>query len=230
MIDFYTASTPNGQEISIPHEEWGIPYAIHPVDKSKEEHRSLEYFCICPAGSIPAIINRGSGEFVVLEPAAMPLCLAEKYNQLLPHAREGRFIIVQWLMQQTGCISPIRLQISAFFRSRRTRSSQAVRSLREELRRLYAALEYILVARSLLCDDYSIADIAVFTWINAHAWSGIGIDYLPSLKARLERMRTRPAVVRGLAIPPQETCISTNATFDHRDNRSRDEPMAHLPA
>ncbi len=62
-----------------------------------------------------------------------------------------------------------------------------------------------LTSRDYLVDDYSIADIASFTWVRAHDWSGISLDGLDDLRRWLERIEARPAVQRGLMVPePRE--------------------------
>jgi GSH-dependent disulfide-bond oxidoreductase len=52
-----------------------------------------------------------------------------------------------------------------------------------------------------LVDDYSIADIAVFAWVNTAISMGFGVTAYPALSAWVERMRARPAVARGITIP-----------------------------
>lgn len=56
--------------------------------------------------------------------------------------------------------------------------------------------------RDYLCDTYSIADIASWCWASTHEWSGISIDGLDHLKAWIDRIAARPAVIRGREIPP----------------------------
>ncbi len=49
--------------------------------------------------------------------------------------------------------------------------------------------------------DYSIADIASFTWVSTHEWSGVSLDGLGHVRRWLERIEARPAVQRGLSVP-----------------------------
>ncbi|GAB5543274.1 MAG: hypothetical protein SangKO_030340 [Sandaracinaceae bacterium] len=58
-----------------------------------------------------------------------------------------------------------------------------------------------LAEREWLAGDYSIADIANYAWVHTYSWSGVSVEGLPHLKAWLERIRYRPAVQRGLAVP-----------------------------
>ena len=62
-------------------------------------------------------------------------------------------------------------------------------------------LEKQLEGREYLCGEYSIADIANWSWVSLHFWAGVEIDDLPNVKAWLERIRARPAVQKGIVIP-----------------------------
>jgi glutathione S-transferase len=92
-------------------------------------------------------------------------------------------------------------QANVFHRYTEERIPYAIDRYQRETRRLYEVLEARLRDRAFLIDDYSIADIAAFPWVEAHAWSGVSIDGLTNLAAWLERIAARPAVQRGLAIP-----------------------------
>jgi len=64
-------------------------------------------------------------------------------------------------------------------------------------------LERQLEGREYLCDDYSIADIANWSWVHTYSWSGVDVAGLPNLAAWRKRVRERPAVERGRAVPEQ---------------------------
>src|SRR5690606_41368701 len=74
----------------------------------------------------------------------------------------------------------------------------------KETRRLYEVLESRLAEVEYLAGDYSIADIATFPWVRVHDWAGVDVDGLPNLQRWLRALEARPAVQRGLAIPPRE--------------------------
>ena len=58
-----------------------------------------------------------------------------------------------------------------------------------------------LADREYLAGDYSIADIANWSWVSLHDWAGVEIDDLPNLKRWADTIAERPAVQRGIAIP-----------------------------
>jgi GST-like protein len=52
-----------------------------------------------------------------------------------------------------------------------------------------------------LAGDYSIADIANWSWVRTHNWSGVSIDHLPHLKRWLNAIAARPAAQKGITVP-----------------------------
>ena len=67
-------------------------------------------------------------------------------------------------------------------------------------------LDHRLEGREWIVDDYSIADIATFGWVNAlvefyAAGDILGLSSYSNVQAWLERGLARPAVQRGLRIP-----------------------------
>ena len=58
-----------------------------------------------------------------------------------------------------------------------------------------------LADHEFLAGDYSIADIANWSWVSLHDWAGVNIDDLPHLRRWLDAIAARPAVQRGIVIP-----------------------------
>lgn len=201
MIDLYTSATPNGWKASILLEELGVPYELHAISLSKQEQKTPEYLKINPNGRIPAIVDRDEGNFAVFESGAIMIYLAEKYGRFLPKDVKGRSEVIQWLMFQMGGIGPMQGQANVFFRYAPEKIPYAIERYQTETKRLYRVLESRLEGREYLCGEYSIADIANWSWVSLHFWAGVDIDDLPNLKAWVERIRARPAVQRGIVIP-----------------------------
>jgi glutathione S-transferase len=174
---------------------------VHAVNLMAGEQRRPEYLKINPNGRIPAIVDRDADDFTVFESGAILVYLAEKCGKLLPAETKARSQVMQWLMFQMGGIGPMQGQANVFFRYWHEQYQPAIDRYQNETKRLYKVLERQLQDRDYLCGEYSIADIANFTWTNIHAWAGVAIDDLPRVQAWLERIRARPAVQRGLAVP-----------------------------
>ena len=201
MIDLYTAPTPNGWKASIALEELGLPYEVKLVNILAGEQRHPEYLAINPNGRIPTIVDRDEGDFAVFESGAILIYLAEKTGKLMPTDRKGRSEIIQWVMFQMGGIGPMQGQANVFFRYFEEKIPKVIARYQNETKRLYTVLDTRLADREYLCRDYSIADIANWSWVRAHAWAGVAIDDLPHLSAWHARMSERPACQRGVAVP-----------------------------
>lgn len=201
MITLYTSSTPNGWKISIALEELNLPYKVRPIDLMAGEQKEAWFLELNPNGRIPVIVDHDADDFVVFESGAILLYLAEKTGRLIPSDARGRSRVVQWLMFQVGGIGPMMGQANVFFRYAPEKIPYAIDRYQRESRRLFEVLETRLSNHEWLAGDYSIADIANYCWVHTHDWSGVSIDGLPGVKAWLERIRHRPAVVRGLEVP-----------------------------
>lgn len=197
----YTAPTPNGHKASILLEELGVSYRVVPVDLGKGEQKRPEYVALNPNGRIPTLVDHAQDDFAIFESGAILIYLAEQHGRFLPADMRGRSRVIQWLMFQMGGLGPMQGQANVFFRYFPEKIQPAIDRYQNETRRLYEVLDHRLQGREFLCDDYSIADIAHFTWVNIHGWAGVSLDGLEHLAAWRERIRARPAVQRGLAVP-----------------------------
>jgi len=201
MIDLYTAATPNGYKASIALEELELPHTVRPIDLSKLEQKEDWFLALNPNGRIPVIVDGENDDHVVFESGAILLYLAEKTGRLIPADPAARSQVIQWLMFQMGGIGPMQGQANVFYRYAPEPIPYAIERYQKETRRLYEVLERRLAGRDYLVGDYSIADIASFTWVSTHEWSGVSLDGLGHVRRWLERIEARPAVQRGLTVP-----------------------------
>jgi GST-like protein len=204
MIELYTSETPNGWKVSIALEELGLPYEVRPVRLSHGEQKEPWFLKINPNGRIPAIIDKDEGDFAVFESGAILIYLAEKAGALMPKDVKGRSLVIQWLMFQMGGIGPMMGQANVFFRYAPEKIPYAIDRYQREVRRLFEVLDGRLAEAEYLAGDYSIADIANWSWAHSYPWSGVNIDGLDNLSRWLGAVGARPAVQRGRAIPPPE--------------------------
>lgn len=203
MIDLYTSPTPNGYKVTILLEELGLPYAVHAIDLSSGAQKEPWFTAINPNGRIPAIVDRDNGDFPVFESGAIMLYLAEKTGKLIPADEKGRSRVVQWLMFQMGGLGPMMGQANVFARYFPEQIPAAIDRYRRESRRLLEVIDGRLAENEYLAGDYSIADIANFAWARIHEWPGVEIDGLDHLVRWMDAIAARPAVQRGVQIPPR---------------------------
>jgi glutathione S-transferase len=203
MIDLYTAATPNGWKISIALEELGLPYTVHTLSFSNQEQKQEWFLKLNPNGRIPAIVDRGNDDFAIFESGAILIYLAEQTGRLMPKDVKGRSRVIQWLMFQMAGIGPMMGQANVFLRYAPEKIPYAIERYQREVRRLFEVLEHQLAAHEYVAgEEYSIADIAHWSWISGYEWSGVNIDGLPQLARWMKMIGERPAVQRGRAVPP----------------------------
>ena len=213
-IQLYSLPTPNGVKISIMLEETGLPYEPHLVRFDAQEQMTPEFLSISPNNKIPAILDPngpGGKPLPLFESGAILIYLADKSGKLLPDDAAGRYTAIQWLMFQMGGIGPMFGQVGFFhkfagkdYEDKRPRDRYV-----DEAKRLLAVVDRRLGESAWLAgDDYSIADIATFPWINNlikfyGAGELVGIANFRNVERVLAAFLERPAVVRGLNIPPR---------------------------
>lgn len=203
MIDLYTAPTPNGWKISIALEELGLPYTVHVLDLQAGDQKAADYLKINPNGRIPAIVDHEACGRAVFESGAILMYLAEKTGQLTGADEDGRSRAIQWLFWQVGGLGPMQGQANVFFRYLPEKIELAIQRYQGETRRLYEVMDAQLTETPYLAGNaYSIADIACFPWVFAHFWAGVPLDGLEALNDWKTRLEQRPAVLKGLGIPP----------------------------
>ena len=214
VLQLYSLPTPNGVKVSIALEEIGLPYEVHTVSFASNDQMSPEFLSLNPNNKIPAIIDPhgpGNKPLALFESGAILIYLAEKTGRLMSADAATRYETIQWVMFQMGGIGPMFGQLGFFnkfagkdYEDKRPRDRYVAES-----RRLLAVLDKHLADRAwIMGADYSIADIATFPWINNlvgfyEAGDLVGFADFAHVKRALAAFLARPAVARGLNIPPR---------------------------
>lgn len=213
-LQLYSLPTPNGVKVSILLEETGLPYEPHLVSFGSHEQMSPEFLSLSPNNKIPAILDPngpGGKPLALFESGAILLYLAEKTGKFIPQDAAQRYETIQWLMWQMAGVGPMFGQLGFFnkfagkdYEDKRPRDRYVA-----EAKRLLAVLNQRLASRAwIMGDDYTIADIATFPWVRNligfyEAGDLVGISDFPHVLRALAAFVARPAVVRGLEIPPR---------------------------
>jgi GST-like protein len=212
-LQLYSLPTPNGVKAAIMLEEIGLPYEVHRVDFGKNDQMSPEFLSLNPNNKIPAILDPdgpGGKPLPLWESGAILVYLAEKTGKLLPLEPALRYQAIQWLMFQMGGLGPMFGQLGFFhkfagkdYEDKRPRDRYVAES-----KRLLAVLDKHLEGRSwIMGEEYTIADIATFPWVNNligfyGAGELVGFEEFKNVARVLKAFVERPAVARGLQIPP----------------------------
>ena len=212
MIDVYSWPTPNGHKVHIMLEECGLPYRVHGVDIGAGDQFNPDFLSISPNNKIPAIVDAHGPDgkpISLFESGAILVYLAARTGQLMPQDDAARFETLQWVMFQMGGIGPMFGQVGFFhkfagkdYEDKRPRDRYV-----SESRRLLQVLDRHLEGKAwIMGDEYTIADIASFPWINNlvgfyEAGDLVGFGDFANVKRVLGAFLARPAVQRGLKIP-----------------------------
>lgn len=209
MIHLYTWATPNGHKISIALEEMGLPYTVYSVNIGKDEQFASDFLRIAPNNKIPAIIDDDAlgDPLSVFESGAILLYLAEKTGKFLAQSGPERYRALEWLSWQISGIGPTLGQLGFFAVRPPEKIPLAIDRFTSESARLLNVMDNRLSETPFLAGaNYSIADIACYTWIFAAKSffkDVLGEQFAnkTALNDWVERVGARPAVVRGMSVP-----------------------------
>jgi len=213
VLQLYSFPTPNGVKISIALEELGLPYEAHRVTLKDVDVKSDAFTSLNPNGKIPAIIDPdgpGGGPLELAESGAILLYLGEKTGKLIGAGPADRFRILQWVMFQMAHVGPMFGQLGFFVKFKGAEVEDPIPRERYigEAKRILGILERQLEGRDWVAGEFSIADIAIAPWLRGLDFYGarplVGWDGYANVTAYLDRFLERPAVQRGLNIPPRE--------------------------
>ena len=197
MIDLYYWPTPNGHKITMLLEELGLDYQITPVDIGAGDQFKPEFLAFSPNNRMPAIIDHapsdGGGPQTVFESGAIMLYLANKTGRCMPTDPRKQIEVTEWLMWQMGGLGPMAGQNHHFNQYAPDPIPYAQKRYIGETGRLYGVLNKRLESREFIVDEYSIADMACYPWINSHERQSQDLNDFPHLKAWYERIRDRSA-------------------------------------
>ena len=197
MIDLYSSSTPNGRKITIMLEELDIKYNPILISLDKKEQFSPEFSKISPTNKIPVIVDKESGQ-IIFESGAILLYLAKKYNKFLNE--KDYWNVVQWLFFQMAYVGPMLGQAHQYLFYNKGKSKFAEEKSKGYTNNVYEILNTQLSKYNYLCNEYSIADIAVWPWIARFKRHQINLKKYPNILRWYLNISKRPAVIKGYNI------------------------------
>lgn len=201
MIDFYFWPTPNGYKIALYLEEVGLDYRIHPVDIGAGDQFKPEFLAFSPNNRMPAIVDHApldSGKpQTVFESGAILHYLATKTGQLWPSETRQQIETMEWLMWQMGGLGPMAGQNHHFNVYAPETIPYAQKRYVDETSRLYGVLNKRLENRQFIVDQYGIADMACYPWVNSYERQQQELGDFPHLKQWYQRIKTMPSTQRA---------------------------------
>ena len=230
-VNVYSLATPNGQRVTIMAEELtelvpNFQYNAHliMIAGSEPQQFTTGFHSVNPNMKIPAAFIRDPKDkekvFRVFESCAILLVLAEMYDCLLPKDLAKRAECLSWVSFASGSQGPIFGNFGHFHnyapKTKHETLSYGIARYGMEVRRVLDVMDiHLLNKKYFLGDEYSIADIALFPWVEtietgyrAGKFIGLTLGRWKNLDAWRDRMKSRKAVLRG-----QRVCtISFKAT------------------
>lgn len=215
-ITLHYFPTPNGKKISIALEEMGLAYDLAFVNIFANEAVAPDYLEISPNGRIPALTDVGpGGETIrIFESGAILQYLGRKTGLFYPADEVRRTQVDAWLFWQMAGLGPMTGQITWFKRAAKkpgrdpAETSFAVHRYVKEVTRLYGVLDRRLVGRDYICDDYSIADMACWPWVEQHG-DYVGVDNFSNVARWHALVGERPAVQRAVLVGTDHPALAT---------------------
>jgi GST-like protein len=219
MIDLHYWPTPNGHKITLFLEEAGLDYTIKPVDIGKGDQFKPEYLKISPNNRMPAIVDHapsdGGAPISVFESGAILLYLANKIDRFIPRDLRGRIAVNEWLFWQVGGLGPMTGQYGHFHVYAPEKIPYAIERYTNEELRLLGVLDRRLAGRAFVAgDDYSIADMACYPWINPYSKAQIDLTPFAEIRRWHAAIAARPATQRAYARGPQVNPVSGQPMSD----------------
>jgi len=211
-LQLYSLGTPNGIKVSIMLEELlalgktGAEYDACLIRIGEGDQFGSGFVEINPNSKIPALVDRSGPEPIrVFESGSILLYLAEKFGAFLPTGLKERTEVLSWLFWQMGSAPFLGGGFGHFYVYAPVKIEYAIDRFAMEAKRQLDVLDRRLAeSRFVGGDDYSIADIAIWSWYGQVAL-GQAYDAAEFLSVRdyrhlmrwAEAIADRPAVKRG---------------------------------
>jgi glutathione S-transferase len=177
-------------------EEMDLPYRVHGLDHTANEHEGVDYDAINAFHLVPAIDDDG---FALSESGAILLYLAEKSGKLIPSDVQERIRVVQWCFAALNTVEPPMQQILAIDKFGGGEGAEQRRAaMVRQAERWLVKLERQLEERDwIACADFTVADILLATVLRQIRKTGL-IGAYPRVAAYFARAMSRPAWQRTL--------------------------------
>jgi GST-like protein len=210
-LQLYSLGTPNGVKATIMLEELldkghsGAEYDAWLINIGQGDQFSSGFVEINPNSKIPAMLDRSMDPAVRLfESGSIVFYLAEKFGEFLPAEVHKRAEVMNWLMWQMGSAPYLGGGFGHFYAYAPIKIEYAINRFAMEAKRLLHVLDTQLGKHEYVAgDDYTIADIANFTWYGnmvGDAYSAqefLSTDEYTNIRRWVDLVGARPAVKRG---------------------------------
>ena len=228
-LQLYSLATPNGQKVTILLEELleaghAADYDAWFIDIGEGDQFSSGFVEINPNSKIPALLDRSGDEPVrVFESGAILQYLAEKFGAFLPAGGAARAEVLSWLNWQMGSAPFIGGGFGHFYHYAPVKIEYPINRYAMETKRLFdVADKRLAVSRFLGGEEYSIADMAAYTWLGnlyrgeayGEAKTFLGLNAYRHVGRWVGEIDARPAAQRGRQVNARSGLRERHAASD----------------
>lgn len=211
-FQLYSMGTPNGVKVTVMFEELlaaghtGAEYDAWLISIGKGDQFGSGFVDINPNSKIPALVDySGDAPLRVFESGSILVHLAEKFGAFLPSDLAARTECMNWLFWQMGSAPYLGGGFGHFYAYAPYKMEYPIDRFSMEVKRQLDVLDRQLAENTFIaCDEYTIADIAIFPWYGNlalgrqyNAGEFLDVASYKNVVAWAEKLDARPAVKRG---------------------------------
>ncbi|MEM7567579.1 MAG: glutathione-dependent disulfide-bond oxidoreductase [Pseudomonadota bacterium] len=211
-FQLYSLATPNGVKVTVLLEELlaaghsGAEYDAWLINIGEGDQFSSGFVAVNPNSKIPALMDRSATPPQrVFESGAILLYLAEKFGAFLPTEPGARTECLSWLFWQMGSAPYLGGGFGHFYAYAPEKFEYPINRFAMEAKRQLDVLDKRLADNAYLSgDDYTIADIAVWSWYGQlvlgrlySAAEFLDVASYENVMRWAKAIDARPAVLRG---------------------------------
>jgi GST-like protein len=210
-FQLYSTGTPNGQKVTIMLEELlaagysDAEYDAWLISIGKGDQFGSGFVAINPNSKIPAMMDHSTSPPTRLfESGSMLIYLGEKFGAFLPTEHYKRAETINWLMWQMGSAPFVGGGFGHFYAYAPFKMEYPINRYAMETKRQLHVLDTNLADREYVIGaDYTIADIAIYTWYGAmmssayNAQEFLSVHEYTNVKRWMDLLEARPGVQRG---------------------------------
>ncbi|SFK94574.1 glutathione-dependent disulfide-bond oxidoreductase [Shimia haliotis] len=243
-FQLYSLATPNGVKVTVMFEELlaaghaGAEYDAYLINIGEGDQFGSGFVDVNPNSKIPALMDlSGDKEVRVFESGAILLHLAEKFDAFLGPA-ENRAEMISWLFWQMGSAPYLGGGFGHFYAYAPEKWEYPINRFAMETKRQLDVLNRQLADNRFIAgDDYTIADIAIWSWYGAlalgrlyEAAEFLDVESYEHVQRWAKEINDRPAVKRGVKVnrawgEPEQQLHERHSAEDF-DTKTQDK-LAH---
>ncbi len=210
-FQLYSLATPNGVKVTVLLEELlaaghkGAEYDAWLINISDGDQFGSGFVDVNPNSKIPALMDHsGATPQRVFESGAILLHLAEKFGAFMPTDPAQRTEALSWLFWQMGSAPYLGGGFGHFYAYAPEKFEYPINRFTMETKRQLDVLDRHLAENDYFAGDYSIADIAIWSWYGQlvlgrlyNAATFLDVASYKNVMRWAKAIDVRPAVTRG---------------------------------